>query len=103
MTLKILTLVLFFFPSPSGGAYYLISRSLGPEFGGAIGLIFAFANAVAVAMYVVGFAETVVELLKVISPFYTLVSLSLLKPYVPLLMLGAGKDVVDTKEVFQEV
>uniref|UniRef100_A0A8C7XYN3 Solute carrier family 12 member 3 n=1 Tax=Oryzias sinensis TaxID=183150 RepID=A0A8C7XYN3_9TELE len=43
----------------SGGAYYLISRSLGPEFGGSIGLIFAFANAVAVAMYVVGFAETV--------------------------------------------
>ncbi|KAF4071755.1 hypothetical protein AMELA_G00266450, partial [Ameiurus melas] len=48
-----------------GGAYYLISRSLGPEFGGSIGLIFAFANAVAVAMYVVGFAETVVDLLKV--------------------------------------
>ncbi|KAI1904067.1 hypothetical protein AGOR_G00001860 [Albula goreensis] len=47
-----------------GGAYYLISRSLGPEFGGSIGLIFAFANAVAVAMYVVGFAETVVELLE---------------------------------------
>ncbi|XP_051776625.1 solute carrier family 12 member 1 isoform X2 [Erpetoichthys calabaricus] len=47
-----------------GGAYYLISRSLGPEFGGSIGLIFAFANAVAVAMYVVGFSETVVELLK---------------------------------------
>uniref|UniRef100_A0A8C5B8A1 Solute carrier family 12 member 2 n=1 Tax=Gadus morhua TaxID=8049 RepID=A0A8C5B8A1_GADMO len=46
-----------------GGAYYLISRSLGPEFGGSIGLIFAFANAVAVAMYVVGFAETVVEVL----------------------------------------
>uniref|UniRef100_A0A671X729 Solute carrier family 12 member 2 n=1 Tax=Sparus aurata TaxID=8175 RepID=A0A671X729_SPAAU len=49
----------------AGGAYYLISRSLGPEFGGSIGLIFAFANAVAVAMYVVGFAETVVELLAV--------------------------------------
>uniref|UniRef100_A0A4W4G886 Solute carrier family 12 member 1 n=1 Tax=Electrophorus electricus TaxID=8005 RepID=A0A4W4G886_ELEEL len=48
-----------------GGAYYLISRSLGPEFGGSIGLIFAFANAVAVAMYVVGFSETVVDLLKV--------------------------------------
>lgn len=53
----------------SGGAYYLISRSLGPEFGGSIGLIFAFANAVAVAMYVVGFAETVVDLLKVIESF----------------------------------
>ena len=50
-----------------GGAYYLISRSLGPEFGGSIGLIFAFANAVAVSMYVVGFAETVVELLSVRS------------------------------------
>ncbi|KAJ8272415.1 hypothetical protein COCON_G00112740 [Conger conger] len=50
-----------------GGAYYLISRSLGPEFGGSIGLIFAFANAVAVAMYVVGFAETVVDLLKVMT------------------------------------
>lgn len=43
----------------------MISRSLGPEFGGSIGLIFAFANAVAVSMYVVGFAETVVDLLEV--------------------------------------
>ncbi|KAL5005442.1 hypothetical protein ScPMuIL_018898 [Solemya velum] len=47
-----------------GGAYFMISRSLGPEFGGAIGLIFSMANAVAVAMYVVGFAETVRDLLK---------------------------------------
>ncbi|XP_021167167.2 solute carrier family 12 member 2 isoform X2 [Fundulus heteroclitus] len=54
-----------------GGAYYLISRSLGPEFGGSIGLIFAFANAVAVAMYVVGFAETVVELLKGVDALMT--------------------------------
>ncbi len=44
----------------------MISRSLGPEFGGAIGLIFALANAVAVAMYVVGFAETIRDLLKVL-------------------------------------
>ncbi|CAI9727615.1 solute carrier family 12 member 3-like isoform X1 [Octopus vulgaris] len=47
-----------------GGAYYLISRSLGPEFGGAIGIVFSIANAVAIAMYVVGFAETVRDLLK---------------------------------------
>ena len=43
----------------------MISRSLGPEFGGAIGIIFSLANAIAVAMYVVGFAETVRDLLKV--------------------------------------
>ncbi|XP_075048286.1 solute carrier family 12 member 3-like [Mixophyes fleayi] len=48
----------------SGGTYFLISRSLGPELGGSIGLIFAFANAVAVAMHTVGFAETVADLLK---------------------------------------
>lgn len=52
----------FFFP---GGTYFLISRSLGPELGGSIGLIFAFANAVAVAMHTVGFAETVQALMQV--------------------------------------
>ncbi|KAE9548555.1 hypothetical protein FO519_008237 [Halicephalobus sp. NKZ332] len=46
-----------------GGAYFLISRSLGPEFGGSIGLIFSVANAVGAAMYIVGFAETVRDLL----------------------------------------
>lgn len=40
-----------------GGAYYLISRSLGVEFGGAIGIVFFLAQAIAVAMYVVGFTE----------------------------------------------
>lgn len=43
----------------------MISRSLGPELGGSIGLIFAFANAVAVAMHTVGFAETVTDIMRV--------------------------------------
>ena len=45
----------------------MISRSLGPEFGGSIGLIFSLANAVACAMYVVGFCESMSDLLKTFS------------------------------------
>lgn len=42
-----------------GGAYFLISRSLGWEFGGAIGLPLYLAQAISVAFYVVGFTESV--------------------------------------------
>lgn len=42
----------------------MISRSLGPDFGASIGVIFAVANAVAVAMYVIGFCESLNDLLK---------------------------------------
>ncbi len=52
-----------------GGAYYLISRSLGVEFGGAIGLVFFVAQAISVAMYVIGFAEA----LKAVAPGVALV------------------------------
>ena len=54
----------------AGGAYYLISRSLGPEFGGAIGIVYSFANAIGAAINVIGFAETIVAVLKVYSNFY---------------------------------
>ena len=40
-----------------GGAYYLISRSLGAESGGVIAIFFFIAQAVAVTLYVVGFTE----------------------------------------------
>ena len=42
----------------------MISRSLGPEFGGAIGLMFTLANSVAVSMYIVGFCESLQDLLR---------------------------------------
>ena len=46
-----------------GGAYFLISRSLGPKFGGAIGLLFFAAQALSVAMYVIGFTEALMDYL----------------------------------------
>ncbi|PWN46615.1 hypothetical protein IE53DRAFT_372188, partial [Violaceomyces palustris] len=44
-----------------GGAYYLISRSLGPEFGGSIGLIFFAGQALNAAMNVLGFVESLTD------------------------------------------
>ncbi|KAJ6643632.1 Bumetanide-sensitive sodium-(potassium)-chloride cotransporter [Pseudolycoriella hygida] len=46
-----------------GGVYFLISRSLGPEFGASIGLVFAFANTVAASMNTIGFCDSLNELL----------------------------------------
>uniref|UniRef100_A0A669FC31 Solute carrier family 12 member 10, tandem duplicate 1 n=1 Tax=Oreochromis niloticus TaxID=8128 RepID=A0A669FC31_ORENI len=39
------------------GTYFMISRTLGPELGASIGLIFSLANALAVALHTVGFSE----------------------------------------------
>ena len=47
-----------------GGCYYLISRSLGPAVGGCIGILFFIAQAVATSMYVIGFAEAVIDIYK---------------------------------------
>lgn len=44
-----------------GGAYYMISRSLGIESGGAIGIPLFFALALSVALYTIGFAESIVS------------------------------------------
>jgi len=42
-----------------GGDYYLISRTLGVEFGGAIGIVLYLAQTVSIAFYAVGFGEVV--------------------------------------------
>lgn len=50
-----------------GGAYYMISRSLGIESGGAIGIPLYIAQALSVALYTVGFAESVVQVFPVLD------------------------------------
>ncbi|XP_014204971.1 bumetanide-sensitive sodium-(potassium)-chloride cotransporter isoform X2 [Copidosoma floridanum] len=47
-----------------GGIYFIISRSLGPEFGASVGIVFAFANAVSASMNTIGFCDSLNTLLK---------------------------------------
>jgi amino acid transporter len=53
-----------------GGAYYMISRSLGIETGGAVGISLYFAQALSVALYTIGFAESVVETFPYLNQLY---------------------------------
>jgi amino acid transporter len=59
----------------SGGAFSLISQSLGLEIGGAIGIPFYFAQAIAVAMYIFGFREGLQILTPDVNPFILDVSI----------------------------
>ena len=42
-----------------GGDYYLISRTLGVEFGGALGIVLFAAQSISIAFYAIGFGEVV--------------------------------------------
>jgi amino acid transporter len=46
-----------------GGDYYLISRSLGVEFGGALGVVLFLAQSISVAFYCIGFGEALAVLM----------------------------------------
>ena len=73
-----------------GGAYYLISRSLGVEFGGAIGIVFFFAQAISVALYVLGFSEALVDVLGPAHPSLTTVATVVNVAVFVCVFIGAG-------------
>ncbi len=52
----------------TGGAYYMISRSLGIETGGAVGIPLFFALALSMALYVIGFAEILTDVFPMLDP-----------------------------------
>ena len=53
----------------------MISRSLGPEFGGAIGIMFTLANSIAVSMYIIGFCDSLLDMLGEYSDFGGIIGL----------------------------
>ncbi len=54
-----------------GGAYYMISRSLGVETGGAVGIPLYFAVALSTALYTIGFAESLVSVFPALNLRWT--------------------------------
>ena len=53
-----------------GGDYYLISRTLGLEFGGAIGIVLYSAQSISIAFYCIGFGEVLARMLPVQADHY---------------------------------
>jgi len=56
------------FDVKTGGNYYMISRTLGLEIGGAIGIPLYLSQAISVAFYIIGFTEALMTILPPIDP-----------------------------------
>ncbi|MEM7553532.1 MAG: amino acid permease [Cyanobacteria bacterium P01_A01_bin.84] len=61
-----------------GGAYYMISRCLGIEVGGAVGISLYFAQALSIALYTIGFAESIVKTFGQLNQTYVALGITIL-------------------------
>ncbi len=73
-----------------GGAYYLISRVLGPEFGGSIGMALFCALALSVPFYILGFTEALVRSFPVLGPYFSLLTFAAAAVLFVIAYVGAG-------------
>jgi amino acid transporter len=73
-----------------GGAYFMISRVLGPEFGGAIGIALFLAQALSVPFYILGFTESAVRTFPALSPHFQTIALSVTAVLFFIGYVGAG-------------
>jgi len=62
-------------PVAGGGAYFLISRALGPSFGGAIGIALFCAQAISVPFYIMGFTEALLRTFPSLQGHFRLIAL----------------------------
>lgn len=77
-------------PVMGGGAYFLISRSLGPELGGAIGVALFCAQAVSVPFYILGFTEALVRSFPHLAQHFQIIALTAVTCLLIIAWVGAG-------------
>lgn len=73
-----------------GGAYFMISRVLGAEFGGAIGLALFFAQALSVPFYILGFTEALVNSYEPLKPYFFTIAMISATALFFIAYVGAG-------------
>jgi hypothetical protein len=72
-----------------GGDHYLISRTLGLEFGGAIGIVLFLAQAVSIAFYCIGFGEAEIAAILSLATLAGIIGIKLRQPLI-IMFLATG-------------
>ena len=74
-----------------GGTYYLISRSMGPEFGGAIALTIFISQSLAIPFYLIGFSDAMIRTFPALDDYYDIVAYAVFALMAFMAFKGASK------------